>query len=172
MAFYITFTGCLVTNYANKTNKHDAFFFYHLWLRVFFFFFIKPTRIGADLVTCGTWTFSGMCPVLKKRLLLIICWTLSFSLNFSTLRDLHKGSRTWAGEAKKFRDYLFCYFFLLVCSHNNYFKMFPEVTVCSIWPAFHQFNHCHNFFIWNNCWLCVFTEMMSYKAWPLFSTAF
>lgn len=141
-------------------------FYNHLWLSVFLFFLIKPTRIGADLVTCGTWTFSGMCPVLKKRLLLIICWTLSFSLNFSILRDLHKGSRTWAGEVKK-KSEITRLFFLLVC---NYFKMFSEVTFCSI--CISPFQSLSQFLHMGQLLIVCFTEMMSYKAWPLFSTAF
>lgn len=73
----------------------DIFISYAQWR-----YFSKPTRIGANLVTCGIWIFNGTCPVLKKFLLLIIYWTSSFSLNFSTSRDLHKVNRTWAGEAR------------------------------------------------------------------------
>lgn len=79
---HITISRCVVANFANKTNK-----------QINGVIFIKPTRIGAVLVTCGIWIFSGTCPVLKKLLLLIIYWMLSSSLNFSTLRDLHKWSR-------------------------------------------------------------------------------
>lgn len=130
-------------------------YFNQLWLIKCSFFLTKSTRTGADLVTCGIWTFSGTCPVLKKLLLLSIYWTLSFSLNFSNLRDLHRGSRTWAGEAKKVTDYLFCLVFLLLCTHTNHIKMISEVTVCSIWLRFHQFTLCHSVLICDNCWLCI-----------------
>lgn len=99
-------------------------------------YFSKPTRIGANLVTCGIWIFNGTCPVLKKPLLLIIYWTSSFSLNFSTLRDLHKGNRTWAGEAK---SQSMCYF----CFEWIWLKM-NKCTYCQ-----------SSFLICDICWLSV-----------------
>lgn len=77
-----------------------------------------------------------MCPVLKKLLLLTIYWTSSFSLNFSTLRDLHKGNRTWAGEAKSQSMCYFCFEW--------------------IWLRIHQFTYCQSsLFICDICWLSV-----------------
>lgn len=104
-------------------------------------------------MTCGIWTFSGTCPVLKKLLLLFIYWTLSFSLNFSTLRDLQRGSRTWAGEAKK--SQITC---VVWCS--SFFVPTPTTLRWFLKSLFAPFDLnfinslCHRFLIWINCWLC------------------